>query len=47
MRNSVRKDSATAQFDVIRMILTIVTFLPVRLGLVDISGAYMQSGPIK
>jgi len=27
--------------------LGVVTFLPFRLGLVDISGAYMQSGPIR
>lgn len=47
MKDDIRKDSATAQFDVIRLMLTITTFLPMRIGVVDISGAYMQSGPIK
>lgn len=47
MKDDVRKDSVTAQFDVIRLMLTLVTFMSLRLGLVDISGAYMQSGPIR
>lgn len=46
-KNDIRKDSATAQFDVIRFMLALVTFLPMQLGAVDISGAYMQSGPIR
>lgn len=46
-KDQIRKDSATAQFDVIRLLLAIVTLLPMRLGVLDISGAYMQSGPIK
>lgn len=46
-KDYVRKDSATAQYDVILLILAIVTFLPFRLGLVDIKGAYLQSGPIR
>lgn len=39
MKDDVRKDSATAQFDIIRLLLAIVTFLPMRLGDVDVSGA--------
>ena len=46
-RNYVRKDSATAQFDMIRLMLSIATLLPFRIGLIDIKGAYRQSGPIK
>lgn len=46
-KNDIRKDSATAQFDIIRFMLALVTFLPMELGAVDISGAYMQSGPIR
>lgn len=47
MRNDIRKDSAKVQFYVIIFMVTMVTFLPLRLGLVDISGAYMQSGYIR
>lgn len=46
-KEDIRKDSATAQFDVIRLMLTILTFLPFSIGLVDIKGAYLQSGPIR
>lgn len=41
-----RKDSATAQVDATRLLPAMLTFLPMRLGVVNISGAYMQSGPI-
>lgn len=47
MKHEVRKDSATAQFDVIRMICSIASILMMKLGCIDIKGAYMQSGPIK
>lgn len=47
MKDGIRKDSATAQFDVIRLMLSLATILSFNLGVVDVSGAYMQSGPIK
>lgn len=47
MKDDIRKDSATAQYDAIRLLLSLTTFLSFRLGAADISGAYMQSGPIK
>lgn len=47
LKDDIRKDSATAQFHVIRLLLSIAATLGMRLGVVDISGAYMQSGPIK
>lgn len=40
-------DSATVQFDVIRLMLSMISMTPMRLGLVDISSVYMQSGPIQ
>lgn len=46
-KDSVRKDSATAQLCVIRFLLSIVTFLGLRLGFADIKGANLQSDPIK
>lgn len=46
MKNEVRNDSTTAQFDAIRIILPIATFMPMRLGFINISEAYIQSGPI-
>lgn len=46
-KNDVRKDSATAQFVVTRLMLALVTMLPFRLGVVDIKGAYLQIGPIR
>lgn len=46
-KDTVRKDSATAQPGVIRLLLSIVTFLGFRFGMVDIKGAYLQSGPIQ
>lgn len=46
-KDSVRKDSATAQFDVIRLMMSIATLLSFYVGLIDIQGAYLQSGPIK
>lgn len=46
-RGDIRKDSSTAQFDVIRLLLCLTTFLGLRLGLADVKGAYLQSGPIQ
>lgn len=46
-KDDVRKDSATAQFDTIRMALSMSTRMSAVLGHVDIKGAYLQSGPIK
>lgn len=46
MKHEIRKDSATAQFDVIRLICSIAAILRLRLGCIDIKGAYLQSGPI-
>lgn len=45
MKETVRKESYTAQLDDIRMIILIVTFILI--GIVDISGAYIKSGPIR
>lgn len=47
LKDEVRKESATAQYNVIRLLLAISTYLPMRVGLVDISGSYIQSGPIR
>lgn len=38
MKGDVRKDSATDQLYVIRLIMTMAKFFPVRIGVVDISG---------
>ena len=46
-KDEIRKDSSTAQLFVIRLLLSIVTFLGFLLGMADIKGAYLQSGPIK
>lgn len=47
MKNDIRKDSATAQFDVIRLFCSMAAVLQFRLGCLDIKGAYLQSGPIQ
>lgn len=46
-KESVRKDSSNAQLDVIRILLTVGTFVGFRLGLTEIKGAYLQSGLIR
>lgn len=46
-KDDVRKDSSAAQFFAIRLVLYISTLLGFRLGMADIKGAYLQSGPIK
>jgi len=45
-KDTVRKDSAAAQFVVIRLLLSIATLLGFRLGKIDVKKAYLQSGPI-
>lgn len=47
MKNDVRKDSSTAQFDEILLLLSLASMLHFRLGCIDIKGAYLQSGPIR
>lgn len=47
MKTTVRKDSATAQFDEIRLLLSLASIFMFRLGCIDIKGAYLQSGPVK
>lgn len=46
-KDCIRKDSATAQLCIIRLLLSIITVLGFRLGFADIKGAYLQSGPIQ
>lgn len=47
MKDDVRKDSSTAQLDVIRLALSAATGMDEVLGHVDIQGAYLQSGLIR
>ena len=46
-KHNIRKDSSTAQFDIIRILFMDVSLLGFRLGMADIEGAYLQSGPIR
>lgn len=46
IKSDIRKYSATAQFYVIRLLLALATMLRMRLGVVDIIEAYIQSFPI-
>lgn len=46
-KKNIRKDSSTAQFDIIRILWMVVALLGFRLGMADIKGAYLQSGPIR
>lgn len=46
-KDEVRKDSANAQLAVIRLMLSLVTFLGFHIKTADIKGAYLQSGPIQ
>lgn len=45
-KEDIRKDSSTTQFHVIRLLLCLTTFIGFRIGLADIKGTYLQSGPI-
>lgn len=47
MMDYVRKDSSTAQFSVIRLILTVTIYMSFILGLFDMKGSYIQIGAIK
>ena len=46
-KENIRKDSSTAQFDDIRLLLVVTTLLGMRLTMADIKGAYLQGGPIQ
>lgn len=46
-QNDNQKDSTTAKYGLIRVIVSMVKLLPFRIVLVDIKGAYLQSGPIR
>lgn len=46
-KESIRKDSSNAQLTIIRLLLSLVTFLNFDVKTADIKGAYLQSGPIK
>lgn len=46
-KKTASKDSATAEFAIIRLLLSMAIFLQLRLGCIDIKGVYLQSGPIK
>lgn len=45
MKDDIKKNSVTAEFYVIRLILAIVTFLSLRRSIIDIRGDYMKNGP--
>ena len=45
-KDSIRKDSAAAQFVVIRILLSLAAILGLRLAKIDVKKAYLQSGPI-
>jgi len=46
-KDFIRKDSSTAQFNVIRLLFSIASLLGLRLAMADITGAYLQSGSIR
>lgn len=46
-KDNIKKDSSTAQFDIIRLMLSLLKFTGYRIGLVHTKGAYLQSGPIQ
>ena len=45
-KDEVHKDSATAQFPIIRLVLSIAAFLGFTLPSIDIKGAYIQGGSL-
>lgn len=45
-KDKVRSDCATAQFPVIRLILSLSTLLPFVLASIDITGSYIQGNPL-
>ena len=46
-KDNVRKDSSNASLFVVRLLLSLATFLGYRIGTADIKGAFLQSGPIQ
>lgn len=46
LKDDTRKDSSNASLFVVRLMLSIVTFLGFRIATADIKGAFIQSGPI-
>lgn len=46
-KDDVRKDSSNAPLFVVRLLLSLVTFLCFRIGTADIKGAFLQIGPIR
>ena len=46
-KESLRTDSSTAQFPVIRLVLSLATILRFAVSTIDITGAYLQAGEIK
>lgn len=46
-KENIRKDSLTAQFAVILLLFSLITFLKCRLGHADVKGVYLQSGSIR
>lgn len=46
-KDGTRKDSDASQLPVIRLMLSLSALMGFRVGIVDISAAYLQSGPIK
>lgn len=46
-KGNIRNDSANAQFNLIKLILSIASVLELSLGCIGIKSAYLQSGPIK
>lgn len=46
LRGHIRKDSATARFNIIRIILSLATLFDFSIACADIKGAYLHSGPI-
>lgn len=47
MEDDVRKDSATAHFDTIRLKLRLIDTLRYRLGCIEVKGAYLQCWDLK
>lgn len=45
-KDTARKDSSNASLFVVRLLLSLVTFLGYRIGTADIKGGFLQSGPI-
>lgn len=46
-KDQVRKDSANAQLSIVRLLLSLTSFLGFKVCTADIKGAFLQSGPIQ